>query len=453
MKRVALLVLVTSFVLPSLAQSNKNRSISGFAITPAEKGKGSWNEVRLIDLQTGEVLQPVYSSKQEVEILNARTRVPVKAKEPVARLITRKIVNLDHELQPSKLVFEKHRQEQHPERPFATNSAAMAYDRKNERLYYTPMGIAQLRCIDLRSNRIYYFEDEMFGVLKNSGDVPNQITRMSFAADGSGYALTNNGQHLIRFTAPRKLERTEITNLGALSDDPANARNSVHDKAGYGGDMFADAQDHLYLVTANRKIFRIDIRTRVATYLGSISGLPAGFSTNAAMVEDGERIIVASAQSTAGYFRFDLRTLQAEKISGSETVFNASDLANGALARARKKKEKQDPQPAQPEISQQQESKQQSVAQTETARGLSVYPNPVTAGYFHVSFSEQPSGKYQLQLYDVAGKLVSSREVTISNGTQVERFELPASATAGSYLLKVVNEASQLSFSSKLTVQ
>jgi hypothetical protein len=79
------------------------------------------------------------------------------------------------------------------DKPFATNSAAMAYDKKHERLYYTPMNINQLRYIDLKdkSPKVYYFEDEPFGAVTGMGDLNNQVTRMVIASDGNGYALSN----------------------------------------------------------------------------------------------------------------------------------------------------------------------------------------------------------------------------------------------------------------------
>jgi hypothetical protein len=82
----------------------------------------------------------------------------------------------------------------------------MAYDKKHERLYYTPMGINQLRYIDLKAKTptVYYFEDEAFGTVSSFGDAPNQITRMVIASDGNGYALTNDANHLIKFTTGKK---------------------------------------------------------------------------------------------------------------------------------------------------------------------------------------------------------------------------------------------------------
>ena len=78
----------------------------------------------------------------------------------------------------------------------------------------------------------------------------------------------------------------------------------------------------------------------MATHLGTIKGLPDGFSTNGAMVEEGSKVIVASSESAIGYYRFDLTTMQAEKVSTTASVFNASDLANERLAFAKKKKDK-----------------------------------------------------------------------------------------------------------------
>jgi hypothetical protein len=334
----------------------------------------------------------------------------------------------------------------------------MAYDKKHERLYYTPMAINQLRYIDLKTNKIYYFEDESFGVVTGMGDASNQITRMVFASDGNGYALSNDGNHLIRFTAPKKVESTEITDLGSLTDDAVNGRYSVHSGGGYGGDMIADAKGFLYLITANHNVFKIDINSKVATFLGTITGLPQGFSTNGAMVEEGSKVIVASSQSTVGYYRFDLTTLQAERVSGGQQVFNASDLANGVLAFEKQKKQKKQPEIVEEKPIEQNnvaEEKQKPVTQPDVAinGSISVYPNPVTNGFFKVSFNDQPVGKYQLQLFDVSGKMISSKEVVVNNKMQVEEYRLPSFITKGSYLLKVVGETNKTPLVSQITVQ
>ena len=77
MKQTLLLVAVTAFVSVIHAQ----KKISAYAITGAQKGQSGWNEVRLIDITTGEEMQSIYKNGKDVEILNARTGKPVRKTE------------------------------------------------------------------------------------------------------------------------------------------------------------------------------------------------------------------------------------------------------------------------------------------------------------------------------------------------------------------------------------
>jgi hypothetical protein len=443
-----------------MAQKRKKaeQPLTGYAITAIEKGGRSWKEVRLVNITTGEEIKSIYQSKQEIEAFNARTGNPIVKKDATAvKAPVKKVVNLDQELavaqgnnvrvrtvivNGSQLSYDK---------PFATNSAAMAYDKKHERLYYTPMGINQLRYIDLKSGKIYYFENEPFGLVNGMGDGANQITRMVIASDGNGYALTNDANHLIRFTTAKN---PVITDLGALTDDAANEKYSVHHRRGHGGDMIADASGNLYLLQANRNVFKIAIATKVATHMGVIKGLPEGFSTNGAMVEEGSKVIVASSESAVGYYRFDLATFQAEKVSTSPAVFNASDLANDKLAFAKKKKERKNETPEEQKRQVAEEVSKKAPAQDMIGNnGIAVYPNPVTNKVVKISFADQPAGKYEVQLIDIAGRLIKSQEVTIGSNMQIQEFRLPQAITRGSYLLKVSGVANKVSVTNKLVVQ
>jgi len=467
-QKILLLLVMTLFLTYVQAQKSKKKeqNSTGYAITAAEKGGRSWKEVRLVDITTGEEVKTIYQSTQEIETLNARTGKAVIKKDinPMGTMGTvtiRKVVNLDQELasvNPGNTVRKVVVMSQMPvvqsNKPFATNSAACAYDKKHERLYYTPMGINQLRYIDLKAKtpKVYYFEDEAFGTVKGMGDVPNQIPRMVIASDGDGYALTNDGNHLIQFTTGKK---QTITDLGALTDDAANGNFSVHSSKGYGGDMIADASGNLYLITANRNVFKINIDSKLAKYQGTIKGLPQGFSTNGAMVEEGSKVIIASSESTVGYYRFDLTTMQAEKVSASGNVFNASDLANGNLAFDKKKKDKKDEEAkneTKPVI-QNVVSKQGPPIETVINDGIMVYPNPVTNGIVKLSFSDQLAGRYQVQFIDMAGKLVSAHEVNINNKIQVEEFRLPELTGKGTYFVKVFSETNKVNSVTKLVVQ
>ena len=502
-RKILLLSAMMAFTTTLLAQ--KNQRNTAYAITGVDKGHSSWTEVRQVDLSTGEVVKTIYESSQEVEILNARTGKPVgkqeakyltssgnagtgnalgtgnviivdnlKVKTNVNTNVNTKInsnINTHVNQDPHQVIIIRKTKDGQEEtvrvaykkntisadKPFATTSAALAYDKKHERLYYTPMGINQLRYIDLKSKtpRIYYFEDEAFGALTSRHDVANQITRMVIASDGDGYALTNNAEHLFRFTTGKN---PTITDLGSINDAPGNAV-SVHNRSLYGGDMIADTKENLYLISANRHVFKIDLDTRTATYVGAISGLPRGFTTNAAIVESGSNIIVASSNSTVGYYKFDLNSLAAEKISASESVFNASDLAAATLVNEKKKKEKKQSEPEQLVVVDKKENKV-AAAQEEPAQEdvtpvnrISVYPNPVTSGFVKISFEDQPAGKYQIQFMDIAGKMISTQDVNISSKLQVEEFRHPRLMARGNYLLKVVNQTTQEAITNKILVQ
>lgn len=462
MKRFLLLSLSFSVVLAVQAQK-KEKPITAYAITGVQKGNTAWTEVRLVNVATGEELQTVYSSANEAEILNARTGKPVVKKDVATNAAlttapqepTRQVIRTDKGqtiIMARRIVTSKPAYDA----PFATNSAACAYDKKNNRLYYTPMGIAQLRYIDLKSKspKVYYFEDEAFGVVKGRHDVAGQITRMVIAADGNGYALSNDGNHLVQFTLKKK---PVITDLGALTDDPTNGRYSIHSSGSWGGDMIADKENNLWLVASNRAVYKISLESKVASYVGSIKGLPRGFSTNGAVAEGNSKVIVSSSSSTDGYYRFDLNTLQAEKVSEGGTVFNASDLANEMFAFEKKKKDEEQPKEdvVKPEVITAEARKPGSTPAENVivANTISVFPNPVREGFFKLSFSDQKPGRYQIQLLDGAGKVVSVQQANVNNKVQVEEFRLPSQVAAGNYIVRVISEDGSYVNTNKLIVQ
>lgn len=477
-KKLLLLPVVMFFITALHAQ--QSRSAGTYAITASSKGQHDWKEVRLIDVKTGKEIESVFSSKQEPEILNARTGKPVQKKDELAKAAGERnskiqVYTLDannntkrvtsqaelDKLQAAgsargtgnKVMFIKERhftgQHQGYDKPFATNSAAMAYDKKHGRLYYTPLGINQLRYIDIKSKtaKIYYFEDEAFGVVQGPWDAAAQITRMVIAADGNGYALSNDANHLIKFTTGKK---PIITDLGVITDDASNEDFSIH--RGMGGDMIADKDGNLYLITAYKNVWKINIETKIAVYKGGIKGLPENYQTNGAAVEGGSKIIVCSSRSTDGYYRFDLETLQAEKIASEGEVYNASDLANANLAFVKEEKEEK--------------KKEQAETATETIVGntaspveevkngdINVYPNPVTDGVVKISFRNQPNGKYNVQVLDLSGRIISSTAVIVNMKAQVLELRLPASLARGNYLVKVTGEGGTNTFTTTMNVQ
>jgi hypothetical protein len=411
-RRSLLTFSMLSLLTAGFAQDNSRHA---YAITGVQKGNTNWSEVRLIDLATGAEVQPVYTSNQQPQILHARTGKSIATTNEKGAANT----------------------------PFSTFSAACAYDKKHNRLYYTPMGINELRYIDLggKQPRIFYFQGEAFGQAANLQDEANHITRMVIGADGNGYALSNDGNHLVRFTTGR---RPVITDLGNLVDDQSNAGVSIHNRcSSWGGDMVADAFGKLYLVSARQAVFQIDVDTRVASFKGYISGLPANYTTNGAVVDNEGKVIVSSANSTQGYFEVDLSSLKASKIESKGQVFNTSDLANGNLALQDEADKKASAVNA------------AAVLKRELVRNenISVYPNPVTDGSFRLYFDNQRQGRYEIQVVDLTGRIVSSQPVTIGAKAQVEEMYVSKTLARGMYMVKVVDGRRKALFADKLLVQ
>src|SRR5262245_43449750 len=157
--KTLLLLVMTSFIIVANAQK-REKPITGYAITAVEKGGRNWKEVRLVDVVTGQEVQSIYKSGQQVEALNARTGKPVVKKEMSGNGLgvgkgigvgnasgtttftvndakekeKRKVVNLDDELDKAngkpdtKMVIRKTfvvvNQKIQMDQPFSTNSAA-----------------------------------------------------------------------------------------------------------------------------------------------------------------------------------------------------------------------------------------------------------------------------------------------------------------------------------------
>ena len=398
----------------TLAQTQR----TAYAITGGQKGQANWTEVKLIDLNTGAVLKSIYENGTSPQIYSARSGKPL-AFASTANANDNK--NL----------------------PFSTFSAACAYDKKHNRLYYTPMGINQLRYIDLNGKdpRIFYFDGEAFGTVTSLQDEANHVTRMTIGSDGNGYALSNDANHLLQFTTNKK---PVITDLGNLVDGQKNGTVSVHNKcSSWGGDLIADAFGNLYLISARQAVFAINLKNRVADFKGFITGLPANYTTNGAVVDADGNVVVSSANSVNGYYTVDLNTLKANLIPAKDQVYNTSDLANGNLA-----------------LQKEADQKANAVAAAQVMRrdpmenpNITVYPNPVTEGSVRLYFNNQQAGRYKMQLVDLTGRVLNEQVLTIANKVQVEEMQLDPMFARGVYIVKLLDGKKKALFTDKILIQ
>ncbi|TAL42201.1 MAG: T9SS type A sorting domain-containing protein [Chitinophagaceae bacterium] len=397
-------------------QTHAQNDRFAFAVTGLEQTGAGWNALRKLDLSTGEYTKVLLNGiDAEMKALDATT------KRPFISIADAKFGN-------------------YLQAPFSTGVAAMAYDKKNNRLYFTPMFIDQLRYIDLKTMKVYYVTDQSFTGFGNMhNDEGKIITRMTIAPDGNGYALTNDANSFIQFTTGKKLR---ITQLGSLVDDPSNSGISIQNRcSSWGGDMIADDSGNLYILTARNSVFKVAIATKVAKHLGYIKGLPQDFTTNGAVVNNEGKILASSAVNTKAWYVIDPQNWTATAYAAANGIYRSSDLANSNYLQTK------------PRNTTPSEILIRKAPGNIVADKIMIYPNPVTNNQFIIQFGKIPAGNYNVDLTDVMGRTVLRRTVNISAEDQVETVSISPASAKGVYLVKVIDQNSKSVFTQKLVVQ
>jgi hypothetical protein len=387
-----------------------------YSMTDVPQQNGNWVYLRILDMETGSFSGSLINGTAD--------------KQVVFDAFTKKQLT---DLGTNKMGFS--------EQPaFNSGVAALAYDSKHGRIYYTPMFIDQLRYYDIKSQNVYYVTVPLTNKPSKSSDQGNIITRMVIASDGNGYAMTNDGTQLISFTTGKK---PQVIDLGSLVDDPSNKGVSIHNScSSFGGDMIADDNGNLYVFSARNHVFKVNIESKVATHLGVLSGLPNGFTVNGAAVNANNQVIVGSAMESASLFVVDAKTWAASPLKMSGTVYHTSDLANGNLLVSGDK-------PKATNI----DLISRNVPVNTGDSKINIYPNPVTNSQFTIQFNDLAAGSYTVRITDVTGRQVAQQAVNVGGDKQYQVIKLPASSSAGVYLVKVTDPNSKSVFSTKIVVQ
>jgi hypothetical protein len=413
-------LLITLTISTLSVQNTKAQVADKFAYSVTDAGQGpTWNFLRKLDLQTGQYTDILLNGNDVKQ-----TAFDASTKKEITSFANAKGMGFNS--QPA----------------FSSGVAAMAYDKKNNRLYYTPMFIDQLRYIDLKTMKVFYVVDQDFsGKAQKSPDQGNIVTRMVIADDGNGYAITNDGTQLLRFSTGKKLN---IEDLGSLVDAPANKGVSIHNScSSYGGDVVADDDGGLYIFSARNHVFRVELESKVATHLGAVNGLPNGFTINGAAVTSENKVVVSTAMSAASYFTVDMKSLTAVPYAVQGTVWQSSDLANSNLYVSGNR--------GGTVIS---DVLGKTTIPVNTGDGkVNIYPNPVTNNQFTIQFNELKAGSYMVQVTDVMGRQVLQQNVSLSGDNQSQLVRMDRNAARGMYLVKVTDADSKLVYSSKIIVQ
>ncbi|WP_276479993.1 hypothetical protein [Paraflavitalea pollutisoli] len=174
-----------------------------------------------------------------------------------------------------------------------TYASALAYDKNTNRIYFVNNyrnNYQDLSYIDLNVSPAVARQFVGYPLETNLNDGYN-INRMSFCSDGYGYAITQNGRDIIRFSINPVTGAPIINRLGSLSNDANNGANNILNESG--GDIFGDGSGNLYLIANSSKLYKINPNNKVATFLGSVSPFPG--TSNSMAVDPAGNVYIGGA--------------------------------------------------------------------------------------------------------------------------------------------------------------
>ena len=409
--RVLFLTMISFVFSPVWAQSDH----FAYAITAVNKAGGEWVALRKLDTRTGEFSSMLLNMTEKSPYTFTGYKLAPPPSDPA---------NPSSTAQAGLL----------PQTALGSSVAAIAYDKKTNRLYFTQMNQDQLRYIDLNTMEVNSSLDQYFSKAGNYDFKSNgPISRMVIAPDDYGYTLTNDGNHLMRFSTKGS---PTLTDLGALVDDPLNKENSIHSPcSNSGGDLIANDAGQLYLFVSTNRVFQIDIATKTATFVKAISGLPAKFATSGAAVTDNGKILISSSTYADAFFIVDPETWEALPSPGNLEIYGSADLANSNPLLTKKNGNfifNESP---------------------DKSNKIKVFPNPLLYDEVNVQFNELPSGQYTIQMANVLGRKTVEKKVLITEPTQTELMKIPGFTAQGFYYIRIIDENNNVVGIQKLVVE
>lgn len=428
MKKIILPFAILLFT--NFAGFSQSKSVA-FAITGQANANFNWTDIRSIHLNTGDVSHVIYESGvTKFSFKNAGTKKEVEKISLRGNPASLKVNDFTVSSEQITLINPT---------PTFLKSAAIAYDSRQDKLFFASMHTGNLVWIDLKEKSekpVFYTIDQPLVENTNYQDEALNITRMGMGADGRGYAITNDGSNVISFTTGKN---PVITNLGALIDDVSNKDISIQNKCtSWGGDIVGDDSGKLLIFSAAQNVFEVDLKTLVTTFKGKITNLPADFSLNGAAVDENDQVILSSANTFHGFYKITMDDLSATKLKTEGQIFNASDLASRYLIGHTKF---------------QTGSARLSPINIIKNKAISVYPNPVNTGTVKIAFGQMEAGKYKIAVTDLQGRLIENKTVNILHKGQIENFTLKTKPVKGMYMIKITDSGRQHIYSDKLIVE
>ena len=209
-------------------------------------------------------------------------------------------------------------------------ASAIAYDKKSNRIYFVNNysdSKQDLCYVDLNQTTKTAYRYVNYTMETTLQDGWN-INRMAFASDGFGYAITQNGKDIIRFSVNPATNIPTINRLGTLINDGSNGSFDILDESG--GDVFGDGSGNLYLIANSSRMYKINPNTKIATYLGGVNPFPAS-SSNAIAVDASGTVYIGGAYRNV--YTVNLLTMEGSSITGGSTnnVWTTGDYTSCAF--------------------------------------------------------------------------------------------------------------------------
>lgn len=410
------LLCFTCFFAVAQQSSKKTYIISSNTASPL-----AYNHITTIEVQTGKSTEDLYSTDKKY------------SKRSSDRSSYQKNDNDEDQLKS----------------PTGGSIAATAYDAKSNRLFYIPLQLSELRYMDLKESSpcFTYLQGQSLNLLHNKDDVANQITRMTIGSDGNGYALSNDGEHLIKFTTQGT---PVIQDLGVLIDNPKNSIMVRSSCTSWGGDIVGCADGSLYLVTVRNHVFKISLPSKKCDYIGMIKNLPEEFTSNGASVDENGELMVSCGTSLGKNFspiyKVSLPSLSAQPVGkGIAGIGNISDMASSNLLFQKASKS----------------IETGVVAFTQTTEtddnnlpNITIFPNPVSRGKFQIRTTNmKEKGEYKMILLDVTGNAIMEGKMNVGLKTSTTSFNFPSQHAKGVYFVQIADVFNRTIYSQQLIVE
>ncbi len=285
--------------------------------------------------------------------------------------------------------------------------AALAFNQNSTQLVFMTLDNGNIFAYDLQNQTLSTLKKgEPFAQCS----VGMQFARMTLAPNGNIYAINNNATSVLEISQHNGSYR--VKDLGYLTDVSSKGKSLLERYEGWGGDMVADVNGDLYIISASGRVFLVSLENMTSSYIGEIKNLEKGFSTNGAAVDNQGNVILGNSQGK-GFYAVNMDNLNAKKIGeGNAPIY---DLASAYFLH-------------------------NDASNSEIKNNnLSLYPTKVKERQITLSsINKNLKGKGKVVVLDINGQVSLEKDVVFNqNKINISLQNLP---NVGFYIVKVLDQ-------------